>query len=76
MLPDGCTYTQEDQERLARMVSPYVDEAGRAQAPIDEDVLFFKRGLDLRLMEFDEDCRRIKVGAVHARPKVLPVSVH
>lgn len=44
------------------MVSPFVDETGRAKGPVNEDVLFFKRGLDLRLMEFDEDCRRIKVG--------------
>jgi hypothetical protein len=50
-----------DQERLATMLAPFVNNSGELvmQAP-DPDVLLFKDGLDLRLKEFQEDCRRIQ----------------
>merc|ERR1711862_744438 len=50
-----------DQERLAAMLAPFVNSSGELvmQAP-DPDVLLFKDGLDLRLKEFQEDCRRIQ----------------
>mmetsp|Transcript_100076 Transcript_100076/g.173741 ORF Transcript_100076/g.173741 Transcript_100076/m.173741 type:complete len:230 (+) Transcript_100076:47-736(+) len=50
-----------DQERLAGMLSPFVNRSGELvmQAP-DPDVLLFKEGLDLRLKEFEEDCKRIQ----------------
>merc|ERR1719229_370329 len=49
-----------DQERLAGMLAPYVNQHGALvmEAP-DPDVLLFKRGLDLRLVQFEEDCKRI-----------------
>jgi len=50
-----------DQERLATMLAPFVNNSGELvmQAP-DPDVLLFKDGLDLRLKEFQEDCHRIQ----------------
>lgn len=50
-----------DQERLAAMLAPYVNANGELvlEQP-DPDVMLFKQGLDLRLREFEEDCRRIR----------------
>eukprot|EP00928_Gymnodinium_smaydae_P072390 TRINITY_DN55763_c0_g1_i1.p1 TRINITY_DN55763_c0_g1~~TRINITY_DN55763_c0_g1_i1.p1 ORF type:complete len:259 (-),score=76.55 TRINITY_DN55763_c0_g1_i1:45-758(-) len=50
-----------DQERLAAMLAPYVNSQGELvmEAP-DPMVLLFKDGLDLRLKEFEEDCKRIE----------------
>jgi hypothetical protein len=50
-----------DQEKLAQMLAPYVSERGELvlQQP-SEDILLFKKGLDLRLKEFEEDCKRIQ----------------
>eukprot|EP00440_Ansanella_granifera_P029022 gb/GFBE01031525.1/.p1 GENE.gb/GFBE01031525.1/~~gb/GFBE01031525.1/.p1 ORF type:complete len:229 (+),score=54.55 gb/GFBE01031525.1/:1-687(+) len=50
-----------DQERLATMLAPYVNASGELvmDAP-DPDVMLFKQGLDLRLKEFEEDCKRIQ----------------
>eukprot|EP00933_Yihiella_yeosuensis_P041408 TRINITY_DN3579_c0_g2_i1.p1 TRINITY_DN3579_c0_g2~~TRINITY_DN3579_c0_g2_i1.p1 ORF type:complete len:251 (+),score=51.53 TRINITY_DN3579_c0_g2_i1:26-778(+) len=50
-----------DQERLASMLAPYVNANGDLimEKP-DPDVLLFKDGLDLRLKEFEEDCKRIQ----------------
>mmetsp|Transcript_12682 Transcript_12682/g.17884 ORF Transcript_12682/g.17884 Transcript_12682/m.17884 type:complete len:227 (-) Transcript_12682:90-770(-) len=50
-----------DQERLATMLAPYVNASGELvmEAP-DPDVMLFKHGLDLRLKEFEEDCKRIQ----------------
>jgi hypothetical protein len=56
------THVQEDQEKVAAMLAPYIAPDGRVIAPPDDDVLFLKQGLDLRLQEFEEDCRRIQVG--------------
>uniref|UniRef100_A0A0G4EYF9 Uncharacterized protein n=1 Tax=Chromera velia CCMP2878 TaxID=1169474 RepID=A0A0G4EYF9_9ALVE len=50
----------EDQEKLAGLLAPYITPDGRVIAPPDESVLFLKQGLDLRLLEFEEDCRRIQ----------------
>eukprot|EP00418_Pyrodinium_bahamense_P064556 CAMPEP_0179101452 /NCGR_PEP_ID=MMETSP0796-20121207/46907_1 /TAXON_ID=73915 /ORGANISM="Pyrodinium bahamense, Strain pbaha01" /LENGTH=208 /DNA_ID=CAMNT_0020799303 /DNA_START=148 /DNA_END=774 /DNA_ORIENTATION=+ len=50
-----------DQERLASMLAPYMDARGElVMSKPDPDVLLFKEGLDLRLREFEEDCKRIK----------------
>ncbi|OEH76715.1 hypothetical protein cyc_08769 [Cyclospora cayetanensis] len=49
-----------DQEQLAAMLAPYVDSDGHPVVPLSDDLLFIKRGLDLRLLEFQEDCRRIQ----------------
>uniref|UniRef100_A0A7S2HWX8 Uncharacterized protein n=1 Tax=Zooxanthella nutricula TaxID=1333877 RepID=A0A7S2HWX8_9DINO len=50
-----------DQERLASMLAPYVNARGLLvmEAP-DPDVLLFKQGLDLRLQQFEEDCKLIQ----------------
>lgn len=50
-----------DQEKLASMLAPYVNASGQLvmETP-DPDVLLFKAGLDLRLKEFEEDCKRIQ----------------
>mmetsp|Transcript_19757 Transcript_19757/g.42311 ORF Transcript_19757/g.42311 Transcript_19757/m.42311 type:complete len:200 (-) Transcript_19757:91-690(-) len=50
-----------DQERLASMLAPYVNASGVLvmESP-DPDVLLFKKGLDLRLAQFEEDCKRIQ----------------
>ncbi|CEM35316.1 unnamed protein product [Vitrella brassicaformis CCMP3155] len=50
----------EDQERLAALLAPYLSEDGKVLAPPDENVMLLKQGLDLRLIEFEEDCRRIQ----------------
>jgi len=50
-----------DQERLAAMLAPYVDERGNlVMTSLNDDIKLFKEGLDLRLKEFQEDCNRIK----------------
>lgn len=43
------------------MLAPYMNASGElVMDRPDPDVLLFKQGLDLRLREFEEDCRRIK----------------
>lgn len=50
-----------DQERLAGMLAPYMDSNGKlVMDRPDPNVMLFKSGLDLRLKEFEEDCKRIK----------------
>merc|ERR1719410_3090622 len=50
-----------DQERLAAMLAPYMDERGNlVMTSLNDDIKLFKEGLDLRLLEFQEDCKRIK----------------
>merc|ERR1719203_1103575 len=50
-----------DQERLAGMLAPYMDSNGKlVMDRPDPNVMLFKQGLDLRLKEFEEDCKRIK----------------
>lgn len=60
-----------DQERLATMLAPYVNSAGELgmDAP-DPDVLLFKQGLDLRLLEFEEDCKRIEATESKLQKKI------
>nr|CAJ20421.1 hypothetical protein TgIa.1690 [Toxoplasma gondii RH] len=50
----------EDQAKLAAFIEPYLDEDGRVIGEFDETLLLFKQGLDLRLLEYEEDCRRIQ----------------
>ena len=53
-----------DQERLATLLAPHITPSGQispeALQQLDPMVLVFKEGLDLRLNEFQEDCRRIQ----------------
>jgi hypothetical protein len=45
------------------MLAPHVSASGELnfeQGQPDSRVLLFKQGLDLRLAEFQEDCRRIQ----------------
>eukprot|EP00929_Paragymnodinium_shiwhaense_P034538 TRINITY_DN18779_c0_g5_i1.p1 TRINITY_DN18779_c0_g5~~TRINITY_DN18779_c0_g5_i1.p1 ORF type:complete len:244 (-),score=76.78 TRINITY_DN18779_c0_g5_i1:432-1163(-) len=60
-----------DQERLASMLAPYVNAQGELvmDAP-DPDVLLFKDGLDLRLKEFEEDCKRIQATEAKLQRKI------
>ncbi|PHJ25026.1 rna-binding protein [Cystoisospora suis] len=50
----------EDQAKLAAFIAPYLDSDGRVIGEFDDTVLLFKQGLDLRLLEYEEDCRRIQ----------------
>ncbi|PFH38750.1 hypothetical protein BESB_010920 [Besnoitia besnoiti] len=50
----------EDQAKLASFIAPYLDEDGRVVGEFDDTILLFKQGLDLRLLEYEEDCRRIQ----------------
>ncbi|CBZ49551.1 conserved hypothetical protein [Neospora caninum Liverpool] len=50
----------EDQAKLAAFIAPYLDEEGRVVGEFDDTLLLFKQGLDLRLLEYEEDCRRIQ----------------
>ncbi|CDJ44261.1 hypothetical protein, conserved, partial [Eimeria tenella] len=45
-----------DQEQLAALLGA----PPNPQGPLSEDLLLLKKGLDLRLLEFQEDCRRIQ----------------
>jgi len=60
-----------DQERLAGMLAPYVNAQGELvmEAP-DPDVMLFKDGLDLRLKEFEEDCKRIQATEAKLQRKI------
>jgi hypothetical protein len=51
-----------DQQLLAQMLAPFLDPAGKLPSPqqIDPKILLFKDGLDLRISEFQEDCKRIQ----------------
>lgn len=53
-----------DQERLAELLAPYITPAGsiapESLPQLDPKVLLFKEGLDLRVAEFQEDCKRIQ----------------
>lgn len=43
------------------MLAPFINaQGGLVMDRPDPDVLLFKQGLDLRLKEFEEDCKRIK----------------
>ncbi len=53
-----------DQERLAELLAPHLAPSGSispdALQQLDPKVLLFKEGLDLRVSEFQEDCKRIQ----------------
>jgi hypothetical protein len=55
------TSLETDMQRLAGMLAPFMTPAGRLQIPegIDPKILLFKQGLDFRLAEYQEDCRRL-----------------
>ncbi len=53
---------ESDMQRLASMLAPYMTPAGRLNLPekMDPKVLLFKQGLDYRIAEYNEDCRRLE----------------
>jgi len=53
---------EADMQRLASMLGPYMTAAGRLNLPekLDPKVLMFKQGLDFRIAEYNEDCRRLE----------------
>jgi len=52
---------QADQERLSQMLLPYVNASGQlVLEAADPAIIMFKDGLELRLAEFKEDCKRIQ----------------
>lgn len=53
------------------MLAPYVNQHGALvmEAP-DPDVMLFKRGLDLRLLQFEEDCKRIQATERQLQQKI------
>ncbi|CAD7932437.1 unnamed protein product [Amoebophrya sp. A25] len=55
------TLLLSDQERLSQMLLPYVNASGQlVMEAADPAILMFKDGLELRLAEFKEDCKRIQ----------------
>jgi hypothetical protein len=55
---------EQDMQRLASMLAPYMTPAGRLNLPengqMDPKVLLFKQGLDFRIAEYNEDCKRLE----------------
>jgi hypothetical protein len=55
---------EQDMQRLASMLAPYMTPAGRLNLPdngqLDPKVLLFKQGLDFRIAEYNEDCKRLE----------------
>lgn len=52
---------QADQERLSKMLLPYMNSSGQlVMEAADPTIIMFKDGLELRLAEFKEDCKRIQ----------------
>ena len=55
---------EQDMQRLASMLAPYMTPAGRLNLPdkgqLDAKVLLFKQGLDFRIAEYNEDCKRLE----------------
>ena len=55
---------EQDMQRLASMLSPYMTPAGRLNLPdngqLDSKILLFKQGLDFRISEYNEDCKRLE----------------
>jgi len=53
---------EADMQRLASMLGPFMTPAGRLNLPekMDPKVLLFKQGLDFRISEYNEDCRRLE----------------
>jgi len=60
-----------DQGRLAAMLAPYVNANGTLEMrAADPMVMLFKDGLDLRLKEFEEDCKRIQATEAKLQQKI------
>ena len=63
-----------DQERLAELLAPHLTPSGaiapEALQQLDPKVLLFKEGLDLRVSEFQEDCRRIQATERRLQSKI------
>ena len=57
---------ESDMQRLASMLAPYMTPAGRLNLPdatsggLDPKILLFKQGLDFRIAEYNEDCKRLE----------------
>ncbi len=55
---------EQDMQRLASMLAPYMTAAGRLSLPesgqLDPKILLFKQGLDFRISEYNEDCKRLE----------------
>ena len=55
---------EQDMQRLASMLAPYMTPAGRLNLPetgqLDPKILLFKQGLDFRIAEYNEDCKRLE----------------
>ena len=53
---------EADMQRLASMLGPFMTPAGRLNLPekMDPKILLFKQGLDFRISEYNEDCRRLE----------------
>lgn len=57
---------ESDMQRLASMLAPYMTPAGRLNLPdasnggLDPKILLFKQGLDFRISEYNEDCKRLE----------------
>ncbi|XP_053991825.1 uncharacterized protein LOC128883469 isoform X2 [Hylaeus volcanicus] len=64
------TLLMNDQKAFATAMEPFVEKDGTFRVPPDEKWIFIKRGLDLRLLEFEEDCRRIQQTERHLQRKI------
>ena len=57
---------ESDMQRLASMLAPFMTPAGRLNLPdaasggLDPKILLFKQGLDFRIAEYNEDCKRLE----------------
>lgn len=53
---------EADMQRLASMLGPFMTPAGRLNLPekMDGKILLFKQGLDFRISEYNEDCKRLE----------------
>ena len=55
---------EQDMQRLASMLAPFMTAAGRLNLPeggkLDPKILLFKQGLDFRIAEYNEDCKRLE----------------
>ena len=55
---------ESDMQRLAAMLAPFMTPAGRLNLPdngmLDPKIMLFKQGLDFRISEYNEDCKRME----------------
>lgn len=64
---------EDDQERLAKLMKSV--NAGLAGAGTSTSVMIVKEGLDLRLREFEEDCRRVRHTERNLQRKIDNIAV-